>query len=246
MMQTTTLPPPPRPLTPAASRAAWREAEVRSLLLVAAGVIVVILAVGVRQIIHGISDRLLFRNGVLVDATIENIDGANRNVDRSVQRRLKLSFTLPGETEKRNIEGFSTPMPGVFSRFDKIPIRIDPKDLDNWTERAEPVPWVQSLIVPIILTPPALLLFAVAALKRRSFTSIFRDGSTFTGNVREVHRSALVPGQRVVKTVIAGGEGRVLTVTMPAALAPSDKGATIEILAHDAAATRAVAAAAYR
>lgn len=243
---TTALPPPPRPLTPAASRAAWREADVRSLMLVAAGVIVAILAVGVRQLVMGVGDRMLFRNGVLVNATIENIDGANRNVDRSQQRSLTLSFTLPGETEKRTIKGFSTPMPGMINRFDVIPIRVDPKNLDNWTERPQPVPWVQSMIVPIVLAPPALLLLGVAALKRKSFTSIYRNGTVFTGNVRGVQRSALVPGQRVVKAVIAGGEGRVINVTVPAALAPADTGGTIELLASDAADTRALAAAAYR
>lgn len=246
MTTKTTLPEPPRPLTPSASRAAWREVEVRSLLLVAIGVIVVILAVGVRQVYLGIGDRMLFRNGVLVDATIEGIDGANRNVDRSQQRRLTLSFTLPGETEKRTIQGFSTPMPGVINRFDVIPIRIDPDDLDNWTERPEPVPWMKSLIVPMLLTPPALLLLGVAALKRKTFTSIYRDGSPFTGNVRGVQRSALTPGQRVVKAVIAGGEGRILDVTVPAELAPSGTGGTIELLARDPAATRALAADAYR
>lgn len=246
MTPTTTLPAPPRPLTPAASRAAWREAEVRSLLLVAVGVIVVILAVGVRQLILGIGDRMLFRNGVLVTATIDNIDGANRNVDRSQQRFLTLSFTLPDETEKRTIKGFSTPMPGTFNRGDPLPIRVDPKDVNNWTERTEPVPWLRALIVPIVLTPPALLLLGIAALKRKSILSIYRDGQTFTGNVRDVQRSALVPGQRIVKTVIAGGEGRVLNVTVPAALAPAEKGGTMEIIAQDAADTRALAAAAYR
>ena len=245
-MSLPTLPQPPRPLTPIASRAAWRESEVRSLLLVALGVILAILAVGVRQLIHGIGDRMLFRNGVLVDATIEGIDGVNRNVDRSIQRFLTLSFVLPGESEKRTIKGFSTPMPGVINRFDVIPIRINPKDLNNWTERPDPVPWLESMIVPLILTPLALLLVGIATLRRGSFTSIYRDGNELTGKITGVQRSALVPGQRVVKTVITGGEGRIINVTVPAALAPSEAGGTIELLAKDAAATRALAAEAYR
>lgn len=215
-------------------------------MLVAAGVIVAIVAVGARQLILGIGDRMLFRNGVLVNATIEGIAGANRNVDRTKQQTLTLSFTLPGETEKKTVQGFSTPMPGTLNRFDVIPIRVDPKDINSWTERPEPVPWMTAMIVPLVLTPPALLLLGFAALKRKAFTSTYRDGTLFTGNVRDVQRSALVPGQRVVKTVIAGGEGRVINVTMPAALAPAAKGGTIQLLATDAAATRALAADAYQ
>ena len=229
--------------------------EVRSILLVALGVLVVILAVGIRQAYLGIGDRMLFRNGVLVDAWVDNIDGRNRHVDRSTQQRLKLSFVLPGETERRTIEGFSTPMPGVLNRYDPnepdlensvIPIRIDPKDLSNWTERAEPLPWIKALAVPLILTPPALLLLGVAAMRRRTFTSIYRDGKPLTGKVTRIERSALVPGQRVVKLVIAGGEGRVVSVTMPDSLAPTDAGVSVALLAHGADSTRAIAVDAYR
>lgn len=246
MSQTLSLPAPPRPLDRPASRAAWREVEVRSLLLVAVGVVVAILAVGVRQLVLGIGDRMLLRNGVLVEATIENIDGVNRNVDRSIQRKLKLSFLLPGATDRTTVEGFSTPMPGIINQHDKIPLRVDPDNVNNWTERAEPVPWIKSMLVPLILTPPAVLLLGIAALKRRAFTSIYRDGQPFVGNVKSVERSALAPGQRVVKLVIAGGEGRILGVTVPAALAPADSAGTIPVLAPSAAAGRAIAADAYR
>ncbi len=238
--------PAPRPLTSAASRAAWREADVRVVLLIAMGFVVAILAVGVRQMVLGIGDRILLHKGVLVQASIDNIDGANRNVDRSVQRYLTLSFTLPGDPAKHTVKGFSTPMPGMINQHDIIPLRVDPNDVNNWTERAEPIPWLHAMLVPLLLSPIALLLVGVAALRRRAFTSIYRDGATQVGNVRGVQRSALVPGQRIVRVVVAGGDGRVIQVTVPAALAPAEDGATIELLAHGPGAGRAIAAAAYR
>lgn len=246
--------PAPRPLTRSASSASWREAEVRTVLLVALGILVVIFAVGVRDLIRGIGDRILFRNGVLVEARVENIDGANRNVNRNIQQRLRLSFVLPGETERRTIEGFSTPMPGTLNRYDPnnpnvegsvLPIRIDPKDLSNWTERAEPIPWLKSMIVPLVLTPPALILLGLVAMRRGTFARIYRTGTPFQANVIGVQRSALVPGQRLARVAIVGGEGRVLRVTVPASVAPAE-GQTIDVLATDINASRALSVAAYR
>ena len=60
------LPPPPRPVTPAARRQASGELPVRAWTVITAGVLIVILVVAAKGIVQGIGDRALIREGVRV------------------------------------------------------------------------------------------------------------------------------------------------------------------------------------
>lgn len=237
----------PRPITAAARRQAWREVPVRVWTVVTLGVAVVIIAVGIRAISQNISDRQLLRDGVRVEATIDLIGGGTRNQDRTVARQVDLSFLLPGETERRELSRVMLPASangGSISKGDKLPILVNPKDIRTWTDRVDPAPWTVVLAVPLLLLPLALLLAAITAMVRRRILQLYTNGIQRTANVVDAHRSALVPGQKLVK--VGTGAGKVMSAAYPDRLGAIARGDAIDVIVNDATKpTRAIAARAY-
>lgn len=219
--------------------------SVRVWKLATFGVVVVILAVGIRAVMGGLADRKLLREGVRVDATVENIVNASRNASRTQPLYLTLSFLLPGERERRKIVGHSTPMPGFLSRGDVIPIVLDARDMRRWTDRVEPVGWLTAMSVPLVLTPLVLILLTIARRERGRYTRIWANGTPHAANTVDVHKSALVPGQKVVKVSIAGSDGRVISVTHPDRLGTPERGQTLQVIAMRPDARHAIVADAY-
>lgn len=215
--------------------------------LVTVGVFVVIFAVGVRAILQSMADRRLLREGVRVEATIEQIAGGTRNQTRAVARLVTLTFLLPGETERRELNLVVLPASaqgGAISKGDKLPILVNPKDPRVWTDRTEPASWIIVLAVPLLLLPIALLLAFVTVLARRRMTRLYEQGTLRQANVIDAHRSALVPRQKVVKLGVGGG--RVLSAAYPDALGPITNGDTIDaIINNEARPTLAIVARAY-
>jgi hypothetical protein len=237
----------PRPVTAAARRQAWREVPVRMWTVVTLGVAVVILAVGIRAVSQNLDDRRLLREGVRVEATIDLIGGGTRNQDRTIGRQVDLSFQLPGETERRELSRVILPASasgGSISKGDKLPILVNPKDIRTWTDRVEPAPWTVVLAVPLLLLPLAIVLAAITALVRRRILQLYANGTQRTANVVDAHRSALVPGQKVVK--LGTGAGKVMSAAYPDRLGGVARGDMIDVIVNDAAKpTRAIAARAY-
>lgn len=226
---------PPRPLTRAASRQSWRELPVRRWTALTIGLLLVILAVGVRGVITGLDDRRLRNEGRELDGTIEVIAGARTNADRSVQREITLSFQVPGETERRVLEKqILEPEAGAppISWGSKLPILVDRQDPRKWTSHLNPPGWATVLAVPLALSPFAIIAALITLKVRSRVLSVYTNGSLRAAKVSDAHRSPLVPGQKVVKFSIAG---RSLAAVYPDALGPIDVDDAIEVIASDGA-----------
>jgi hypothetical protein len=258
----------PRVAGMAARRQSWRELPVRVWMLITAVVLVVVLVVGARNVSEAFTDRHLVNNGIATEATIDLIYGASKMVDRSVQRDLNISYLVPGESERRIVEHakltpvYAAGMPGEAERpkgalltpqmkfmnpGDRIPIRLDPKNPRRWTDRVNPASWLQTLAVPLLLLPIVFVLGLLVAVQRRATLRIFERGVAARANVVEATKSALTPGQHVLKLSIVGGDGRVFTATWPAAIgAPPGRGTQIDVYIDNASKPgRVVAAQAY-
>lgn len=220
----------PRPLTAAAHRQSWRELPVRRWLGITLCLMVVILSVGIGALNRGLSDRRLLNEGLRLDARIDFIAGATRNVDRSVEREVHLSFQMPGEAERRILERVKLEpranAPAI-NKGDLLPILVDRKDPRTWTDRVEPTSWPVVMVVPALLTPPAVALALITIAMRKRLLRLYETGARRTVKVSETHRSALVPGQKVVNFSVAG---RSLAAAYPDALGPIAEEDAIEVV----------------
>ena len=236
------LPPPPRPLTAAVQKQAWRELPVRAWTVITLGVLIVILVVGIKGLMQGLGDRALLRDGVRVNAKIESMTGATRNADRAIPRVMRLSYVLPNDpptAERHELQiDHLTPIqgqPSLVSTGDLIPIIVDPNDRTRWTDRVDPPSWLSAMIVPLLLSPVLLLVGGITLLQLGRIRKLYVNGTATTASVVEVHKSALAPAAKVIKISPVNGGGRVLTLVRPDRLGlPPERGAQLQVIVDNA------------
>jgi hypothetical protein len=236
----------PRPLTAAAVSQSWRELPVRTWTALTVGLVLVILAVGVRGLITGLEDRNLLAQGLRLNGKIDVIAGARTNASRSVQREITLSFQMPEETERRVLEKqILEPEANAppISWGDTLPILVDRKDPRKWTSRLHPASWIVVMAVPLLLAPLAILFALITRTTRRRLLHLHANGILRSAKVGEAHRSPLIPGQKVAKFTVGG---RTLAAAYPDALGPIAAGDAIDlIIDNEAKPSRAIVARAY-
>lgn len=240
-----------RPLTPAARKQSWRELPVRACTVLTLGVLIVIAVVGIKGISTGLSDRQLIASGTRVKATVEDLYGFSRNVDRSTPKPVKLSYAVPDDpTDRRELTGMLSPLPGkTINHKDVIDIYVDNVRVPrNWTDRAAAPSWLSTLTVPLLLTPLLILFIGITVWQRSRVLRLFREGSECLANIVDAHKSAIVPGGRVIKAAPVGGDGRVLTMTQPSRTdAPAARGTQATLIVDDLTKPRrAILASAYQ
>jgi hypothetical protein len=237
---------PPRSLTAAAAHQSWRELPVRRWSALTVGLVLVILAVGIRGLITGLEDRQLLAEGIRLDGKIDVIAGARHNASRSVQREITLSFQVPGESERRVLEKqileAEANAPAI-SWGDTVPILVDKKNPLKWTSRIHPVGWTVVMAVPLLLAPLAIGFALITLLMRRRLLQLHATGVLRSAKVSEAHRSPLIPGQKAAKFSLGG---RTLAAAYPDALGPITAGDAIDLIVDDEAKpSRAIVARAY-
>lgn len=218
------LPAPPRPITAHAKRQAWMELPVRIAAVIAVGVLIVVLSVGIRGIAQGVKDRELIKTGTRVTASLDWMEGAHRAADRSVPRKVRLSYLLPTDppgSERRKIEGFLSPMPGQLTSGEtKIDLYVNPDDQTDWTDRVDPPSWLRAMTVPLLLSPLALATIGLTLLQRARVLKLYRDGTAMRANVVDTQKSALIPSGKIIKVSFPEAGGGVLGSVRPNRLGP--------------------------
>jgi hypothetical protein len=232
-----TLPAAPRPLTLAARRRSWAEMPVRVWCVLAIALVAVIVYFTIGRVAAGASERALILNGIPVDAVAVQIAGTINPEARFTRTEAltgKVRYTLPGETEPRTVPGslsiVGTP-DAVIHPGDKISLRVDPNDPNNWTDRTEPRSWVVELSVVAILLPLVGVLLLVAFLQRARVLRIWRHGEETAATVVEVRQTALAPLSRLVRfTVNDGSSSRVGSVLVPVRAGVPSRGETVTLV----------------
>jgi hypothetical protein len=213
-LDATTLQPPPRPISPRAARRAWGEPRVRLWWL--AGVVILLIATffivsGMRAWMR---DRALVVDGVVVQAipsspTGQGIEGHRLPADAVV----RLTFEYNGK--RREVQGQLAGRRDLIVLGAPVEIRIDPDNPQRWTGRQSPAPPWAYIVGSLPLLPLVVILFIAAFVIRRGVLHTWRDGEAKEAVVVEVRQSPLAPQSQIVRCALAGGDGRVWTVTQP-------------------------------
>src|SRR5688572_1726790 len=208
-------PAPPRELTPAASRRAWREPRVKFWWVVALGVLTAAIWLAAQQAVAWNRDARLIRSGTRVDAVIWL--GASRATGRPIAEDdiVKVEFDFNGQ--RRLLESQRLMGRGVVTLSgDTVPIFVDPDNLTRWTARTAPRPLLKMMMGALALGAMAVLLALVSMIKRRGVTAIWRDGEARAAAVVETSHSALAPRSRLVRCALTdGSDRRLINVYVP-------------------------------
>jgi hypothetical protein len=208
------LPPVPRRVTPRAARRSWGEGHERVWWTSALAVLLVAAYIAASGIREELKLRRLLRDGVDVVATAYRVKGvtASDNPHFGVQRdqTIPVDFraTLPDGREVE-MHGYLPVADKWIKVNDKVRLRVDPGDPDNFTETADPRSWWHVTGVALfIVLPIAAILLAVAEWRRRAMLKVWRTGQVAEGVVVDVRHPAAAPRSRVVRYTVSGSRDR--------------------------------------
>jgi hypothetical protein len=226
------LPPPPRAFTPRIRRRAWLEPPVRNWWLVAGVLLIIAGAVGAAQARSSMRQRSLLSGGVPVSAKVEVARGGTvPHVHmRSQAIPVTLSYALPPphDPTPRRADGWLAPAQGQSVQVGRmIDIMVDPADPVRWAERVDPRPWLEELLLPVVLAALAALLLLIAAWRRRAVLGVWRSAPLALASIARASTSAAAPLSRVLELRFPGAAGRSAVALYPARLGPISAGGAI-------------------
>lgn len=244
-------PDPPRPLTPAARRQAWREGRVRIWWMLAGLLALIALGSVVQNLIGSWRDYRLVRHGQRVEAEILAADGVtvkNKRYGPDLKAVFRLRVSLPGRAPY-TIESRLKDQREYVETGKTIALFIDPQHPDadpaHWTDR-QSISVFRDLLVGLALLPIIAVLLTLAWVARAGVLGVWQRGQAMPAQVLEVRQAALAPFSRTVCfTLPQSREGRVYSALLPAKLAELERGAVFWIVADPDRPQRAVVAGAY-
>jgi hypothetical protein len=185
---------PPRALTRPVCRVIWSEPRVRRWWLLAGIILVLFTAYTVQRVWARNEESALIRNGLKVSAKLVFAETRNNNQLAEPGDNVELELNLPTGVEK--VAGTIT-APAVVTK--NITVRLDPKDHSRWTDRTEPPPLLDSLLVGILVFPLVPALFVFAFLNMRRMRSVWQTGPASIAVIYERKQSAIAPMSYVVR-----------------------------------------------
>lgn len=238
-------PPPsaPRPVTPHVGRRAWMEPRVRFWWLAAAVVLAISLYFLTSRWLAWRSEVRLLSQGVEVKAII----------------RQTATEILKGKTQPPNsictldytYEGKNYEVVGVLKGREQyvvtgqeVPIRIDPKNPEDWTGLTAAPPLWTDLVEGLIVLPVALLLAAAGLAAKGRLTRLWRDGKAREAIVIDVKQTAMAPRSRLVRCTPADDtDSRIISVYVPHRGVNLQEGDALWLITPPGKVSRAIAAA---
>ena len=232
------LPDPPRELTKIVRRRTWTEPRVRMWWVLALGVLLITLYVVGSQGATWLSERRLINHGTAVQAMI---DAAHSQVVGNVTRgrpmppdsEAELSFDWKGARQKvrGQLPEFIEQKKNVIVG-ETVTLHVDPDDPGRWTSRTKPAPLLSRQLIGVAVgLPVVLVLTALALLKQRGVSEVYRSGRTSGAMVVGLGQSAVAPRAKALRcTPVEGNDKRVFTVYLPAGTAPVAPGDVVSVL----------------
>ena len=95
-----------------------------------------------------------------------------------------------------------------------VPIYVSRADPSRWTARTEPARLWGELLGAFMLAPGAVVLLAVAWLKRRSVLRVYRDGEAVLAEVMGVGQTPSAPFSRLLRCAMDRGQGVTVVKTI--------------------------------
>jgi hypothetical protein len=228
------LPPPPQPpraITKNARRRSWAEPRVRNWVLMAVVIFLIALwFVGLR-IYASWSDRWLIKHGVRVEADIIDVDGntLKKLYEPELNLPFHMSFRMPDGRFHMVNERLKAQRQAI-GPGKKVPLYVDPNNLNHWTDRVE-ISWLEDSLVGILLLPTFFLLLGVALFNRMKILQAWENGHAIHASVVEIKQSATAPMSRVLRMVLGHyHDQRIFTTLIPTRLARYQPGDVVWVI----------------
>jgi hypothetical protein len=186
----------------------------------------------VTRVWPSLRDYSLMKNGVRVEADI--IDVAGNTLQKIYEPELRYPFRLRFKLPDGRTHEVYEPLkdqrktlgPGM-----KIPLYVDPKNPNRWTDRTD-ISWTENTLVGIILLPFILLLLAISIFNRRGVLKTWQTGPALTATVVETRQSPSAPLSRLLRMVLAdSNDQRILTTLIPSREANLQPGEVVWVIA---------------
>ena len=240
-----------RPLTPKARRRSWNEPAVRGWWLSAACVFLIAAWLFVDQLNVIRDGRYRLDHWHRIEAAkVEKLGRealTNYRASPEVLPTLysTLSYTDSAGTTHR-LEGYLVGQSVALSPGNTIPILVDPDRPEHWTDRVKPLPVIEGMMGPLLLTPLSLIFAGVAFMQRRRILNIWRQGIERAALVVGVANSATAPLSTHLRCTLLGSrDKRIITVTVPRSAVSFKAGDTLTLLTPPGDSNRAIAAVLY-
>jgi len=97
----------------------------------------------------------------------------------------------------------------------KVPLYVDPRDPNHWTDRTE-ISWTEDTLVGMLLLPTILLMLAIALFNRYQILKAWQNGHPMHASIVEIKTSATAPKSRVLRMVLGHyHDQRIFTTLIP-------------------------------
>ena len=239
---------PPRPIDAAARRCAWSEPRVRSWVLLAAVMGVVLAALLVRQYLRHRGESRLVTQGVPVGARVLAIDQdttPGQQATAQPPQAIRIEYDANGSRHEYfgYLPGFDTGVAIVGG--DPLPIRFDPADPKQFTARLRSTPVFEPTSAVLLLAPGIVIVAAVALVRRRKLLATWKTGDLVTAVVLDAGNVAVAPSARGARCTPADDrDSRLFHVYVPrGADGPVSRGSVVSVIARADGKGPAVAAA---
>jgi hypothetical protein len=234
----------PRELTPAVRRRSWTERHVRIWSLLAFAMTAIAAYYAISRYYFWSQETRLIEHGEMIQAEImgwaPGMDAPRLKVV-SATDPVDIQYTYKGQTY-RSFSVLGGRAEQIVTRT-TVPIFIDPANPARWTARIQPASLIHEMLSAMLLVPFAVVLFALALIRRRQVLTIYRDGEVVLAEVVGLHHSAAAPFSRLLRCAVHVGQHvRVIKILLPAHKAP-DTGQPLWLIAPPNRADQAIPAA---
>jgi len=208
-------PAPPQPPRPGGALASWTEPRVRFWWLIALGIFLIGAYVAGREVVLWRHELDLIRNGTAVEAEVRRANGySSPGKQLPADAVVDLRYFIDGKQYDKT--GYLRGRKEHIAVRKPVPIRVNPKDPDDWTGAVEPAVLWQQLTGALVALPVFLVLALVALLRRGTALRAWRAGEARAALVVAARHTALAPRSRLVLCTPAGGDdNRVVDVYAP-------------------------------
>ena len=236
----------PRPVTPRARRQSWREPAVRVWWLIALVLALAILALFIQQFSQSMIVFYRLKHWRHQIVRIEQIDIARQ---KSLKQNPGYMAIVQSYLSFTDLQGNNHELVGRLagqirnrSPGETIEVLLNPSDPTEFSDRLNPMPLSEQLVVPLLVLPIATLLLIGAVLRRRGLLRLYQLGQRRSAMVVDVRHAAVAPRSSIVRVIVPDSEERrLLTLIIPRRLMIPQPDDTIEVITPPGEPTRALA-----
>jgi hypothetical protein len=214
-------------VTPAVRRLAWLEPRVRRWWLLAILILLSFGAFAGDRLWARHSEYQLIHNGITMPAKIVAAENKITNHPVGSGDLVKLELTFPDKTEEDQTGTLT--QPAVVGGF--ITVHLDPVDHSRWTDRSDPTPLLDSMLIGLFALPLVPVMIWIGYWQMRRLVQTWRNGSGAVAVVFDRRHSPIAPMSYTLRCSLQHHKRKDLfTVYVPRIAYGLDKGDLIWVI----------------